>query len=93
MLIGTDSIARLYVSDEYTKYPSSLVLDVHDSRVSIYQASDNEEINNLLDAADDSVELDIDEAVLAFEILIRELKEAKENGYTLPTKRILFAGA
>lgn len=93
MLIGTDSIARLYVSDEYTKYPSSLVVDVHDSRVSIYQASDNEETNNLLDAADDSIELDIDEAVQAFEILIRELKEVKVNGNTLPAKRILFAGA
>ncbi len=95
MLIATDKLNRIFIKDEYRLHGADasgiLIVDLYDNgKLGIYQGSGIEEKNLAFEEIDDSIELEIDEAILAFEQIATTLKETKQNGNSLPTQRIIF---
>ena len=95
MKLTTDNFCQLVLSDEAKlgniSVAGNLVFEfLPNGNVSIYQTSDNPETEKLLDAAQDSVEIDSEELIVALEIIIEKLKDELKHGNAIRSNQLLF---
>lgn len=95
MKLTTDNYRRIVLTDEAkhgnVSVAGNLVFEFWgNGQVSVYQTSDNPETEKLLDAAQDSVEVNGDELIVALEIIIEKTKEAMEDANTIRSNQLLF---